>query len=82
MIWKKVFKLMNNEVFGQTTESVRKDRDIEFVTTEVRTSYLASEPNCHFPKLEKLESPGEKTGNFSLLDQANNNFLEKKTCKL
>ena len=35
-----------------------------------------------FQKLEKLESPGEKTGDFSLLDQANNNFLEKETCKL
>ena len=35
-----------------------------------------------FQKLEKLESPGEKTGDFSLLDKANNNFLEKETCKL
>ena len=35
-----------------------------------------------FKKLENLESPGEKTGDFSLLDQANNNFLEKETCKL
>ena len=29
-----------------------------------------------------VESPGERTGDFSLLDQANNNFLEKETCKL
>ena len=29
-----------------------------------------------------MESPGEKSGDFSLLDQANNNFLEKETCKL
>ena len=28
------------------------------------------------------ESPVERTGDFSLLDQANNNFLEKETCKL
>ena len=28
------------------------------------------------------ESPGERTGDFSLLDQANNNFLEKEICKL
>ena len=27
------------------------------------------------------ESPVERTGDFSLLDQANN-FLEKETCKL
>ena len=29
-----------------------------------------------------VESPGERTGDFSLLDQANNIFLEKETCKL
>ena len=28
------------------------------------------------------ESPGERIGDFSLLDQANNNFLEKETSKL
>ena len=28
------------------------------------------------------ESPAERTGDFSLLDQANNNFLEKEICKL
>ena len=28
------------------------------------------------------ESPGERTGDFPLLDQANSNFLEKETCKL
>ena len=35
-----------------------------------------------FQKLEKLESPGEKAGDFSLLDQANSNILEKETGKL
>ena len=32
-----------------------------------------------------VESPVERTGDFSLLDQANNNFLEKEkpvSCKL
>ena len=28
------------------------------------------------------ESPGERTRDFSLLGQANNNFVEKETCKL
>ena len=28
------------------------------------------------------ESPGERTGDVFLLDQANNKFLEKETCKL
>ena len=28
------------------------------------------------------ESPVERTRDFPLLDQANNNFLEKETCKL
>ena len=36
----------------------------------------------YFQNLGKLESAGEKTGDFSLLDQANNNFLEKEICML
>ena len=35
-----------------------------------------------FQKLEKLKSPGEETGDLSLLGKANNNFLEKETFKL
>ena len=42
----------------------------------------AGSPLSFFEKLEKLESPGEKTGDFSLLDQANINFLEKETCQV
>ena len=40
-------KLMNNAVFGKTTENVRKHRDIKFVTTERRRSYLVAEANYH-----------------------------------
>ena len=41
---------MNNEFFGKTLESVRKHRDIKFVTTEKRRNYLELEPNCHTTK--------------------------------
>ena len=48
MILKKIFfKLMNNTVFVETMEDVRKYRDIKLVTTERRKNYLVSEPNYH-----------------------------------
>ena len=45
------FKLMNNSVFGKTTESVRKYRNIKLVSTEKRRNYLASEPSYHTTKV-------------------------------
>ena len=48
--WKKVFKLMNNAIFGKTMGNVRKHRDIKLVTTERRRNYLVSEPNYHTTK--------------------------------
>ena len=39
------FQLMNNKVFRKTVENVRKIREIKFVTTEARRTYLVSEPN-------------------------------------
>ena len=47
---KDFFKLMNNEVFGNTMENVRNHRDIKIVTTDKRRSILASEPNYHSTK--------------------------------
>ena len=38
---------MDNTIFGETTENVRKQRDIKLVTTERRRNYLVSEPNYH-----------------------------------
>ena len=40
-------KLMNNVVFVEAMENVRKCRDIKLVTTERRKNYLVSEPNYH-----------------------------------
>ena len=47
---KDFFKLMNNAVFGKTTENARKHRDIKLVTTDIRINQLASEPNYHTTK--------------------------------
>ena len=41
---------MSNAVFGKTIENVRKNRDIQLVTTEARRNYLVSEPNYHTTK--------------------------------
>ena len=44
---KDLFKLMNNSVFGKTTENIRKHRDIKLVTTDKKRSKLVSEPTYH-----------------------------------
>ena len=44
---KDFFKLMNNAVFGKTVENVRRQREINFVTTPRKRKYLVSEPNYH-----------------------------------
>ena len=40
---------MNNSVFGNTMENVRKHRDIKLVTTD-KKNQLVSEPNYHTTK--------------------------------
>ena len=47
---KDFFKLMNNAVFGKTTENVRKHRDIKLVTTDKRRNQLVSRPNYYTTK--------------------------------
>ena len=47
-------KLINNAVFGKTTENVRKHRNIKLVSTERRKNYLVSEPNSQTTKLFTL----------------------------
>ena len=43
-------KLMNNAVFREIMENVRKHRNIKLVMTESRKHYLVSEPNYHTTK--------------------------------
>ena len=41
------FKLMNNSVFRETMENIRKHRDIKLVTTDKKRKKLVSEANYH-----------------------------------
>ena len=47
---KDLFKLMNNSVFGKTSENVRNHTDIKLVTSYKRRKRLVSEPNYHSHK--------------------------------
>ena len=47
---KDFFKLMNNSVFGKTTEIVRNYRDIKLETTDKTRKRLVSEPNYYASK--------------------------------
>ena len=60
---KDIFKLMNNLVFGKTTENVRKHKNIKLVTTERRRSYLVSKPNYHTIKF--ISNRNEKNLNIN-----------------
>ena len=52
-IQKDFFKLMDNAVFGKTTENVAKHRDIKLETTKTK-NYLVSEPYNNFFSPENL----------------------------
>ena len=43
-------KSMNNAIFGNTMENLRKYRDIKLITTNKRRNQLVSEPNYHTAK--------------------------------
>ena len=71
---------MNNSVFGETIEHVRKYRDIKLFTTKRRRNYLVSEKNYHTTKfftenlskieMKKKQIPMNKPVNlrFSILE--------------
>ena len=42
---------MNNAVFENAIENVRKGREIKLVTTEAKRNYLVSEKNYHTTKI-------------------------------
>ena len=48
---KDFFKLMNNSVFGKSTENAWRHRGIKIITTERRRNYLVSERNYYTTKL-------------------------------
>ena len=53
---KDFFKLMNNAVFEETMENVRKHRDIKLVTRDKRRNQIVSEPNYHTKNIfQKIE---------------------------
>ena len=41
---------MNKSGFEKTMENVRKNRNVELATTEIRKNYLVSKPNHHNTK--------------------------------
>ena len=48
---KDFFMLMNDSVFGKTSENARNHKDIKLVTSDKGRKRLVSEPNCHSHKI-------------------------------
>ena len=57
---KDFFKLMNNAVYGKTTENVRKQKDIRLVTTDKRRNQLVTEPKWFSKNLVEIEIKNTK----------------------
>ena len=63
---------MNNAVFGNTMENVRKYRNIKFITTEGKRNYLVSELNYHTAKFF--------TENLLAIDMTKNSDINEYAC--
>ena len=65
---KDFFKLMDNIIFGNTMENVRKYNEIKLLKTEKRRNYLVSEPKFAYNRNEKNPNNHKKASSLRFID--------------